>query len=110
MPQPARPILRDRRRSQDLPLPHLQGEELIAAYRSPPGVQRGFCRARGSILPILNPAEELSFTPVGPLDDDPGARLATHAFAASKASRVEIRDELPKFDAYPPGFPPDPAS
>jgi hypothetical protein len=85
----------------------VKGEELVTAYRSSPGLQRGFCRTCGSNLPVLDPAEETSFIPVGTLDDDPGVRPAVHIFVASKAPWVEISDDLPQFDAYPPGFGPD---
>jgi hypothetical protein len=85
----------------------VKGEELIARYRSSPGLQRGFCRTCGSNLPLPDPAEQTFFLPAGTLDDDPRARPAAHIFVASKAPWVEINDDLPQFDEYPPGFGPD---
>jgi hypothetical protein len=41
--------------------------------------------------------------PAGPLDDDPQVRPLAHIFVASKAPWVELHDDLPCFDAYPPG-------
>ena len=72
-----------------------------------PGLKRGFCRTCGSNLPVPDPAEQTLFIPAGTLDDDPGIRPAAHIFVASKAPWVEITDDLPQFDEYPPGFGPD---
>jgi hypothetical protein len=85
----------------------VKGEELVASYQSSPGGQRGFCRTCGSNLPVLEPGAEEFFIPAGTLDDDPGVRPAVHIFVASKAPWVEIDDELPQFDEYPPGFGPE---
>jgi hypothetical protein len=85
----------------------VKGEELVAAYQSSPGLQRGFCRTCGSNLPVPGTAEESLFIPAGTLDDDPGVRPAAHIFVASKAPWVDINDDLPQFDEYPPGFGPD---
>jgi hypothetical protein len=46
------------------------------------------------------------FIPAGALDDDPGVRPAAHIFVGSKAPWYEIRDELPRFDEWPPGYEP----
>jgi hypothetical protein len=85
----------------------LKGEELVTSYESSPGGQRGFCRTCGSNLPVLEPGAKEFFIPAGTLDDDPGVRPAVHIFVASKAPWVEIDDELPQFDEYPPGFGPE---
>ena len=85
----------------------VKGEELVTAYQSSPALQRGFCRICGSNLPVPGASEEMLFIPAGTLDDDPGARPAAHIFVASKAPWVEINDDLPQFDEYPPGFGPD---
>jgi hypothetical protein len=50
------------------------------------------------------PGEEKLYIAAGTLDDDPGTRLQAHIFVASKAPWVEITDDLPQFDEYPPGF------
>ena len=85
----------------------VKGEELVARYRSSPGGHRGFCRTCGSSLPAPDPGAKEFFIPAGTLDDDPGVRPAAHIFVASKAPWVEIGDELPQFDEYPPGFRPE---
>jgi hypothetical protein len=85
----------------------LSGEDLVARYRSSPAGERAFCRTCGSSLPLPDPGEAIAFLPAGTLDDDPGVRPAAHIFVGSKAPWVEIRDDLPQFDEYPPGFGPD---
>jgi hypothetical protein len=81
----------------------LQGEELIAQYQSSPQAVRRFCCRCGSIVP--NPVEgPLAWMPAGSLEPDPGTRPRAHIFVASKAPWYVIADDLPRFDAYPPGF------
>ena len=82
----------------------VKGEELVVRYQSSPGHTRGFCRVCGSSLPDPDPGATSFFLPAGTLDDDPGARPAAHIFVASEASWLEISDELPQFDEYPPGI------
>ena len=82
----------------------VKGEDLVARYRSSPGLERGFCRTCGSNLPVPDAAGEMFFLPAGTLDDDPGVRPAAHIFVASKAPWVVIEDDCPQFDEYPPGF------
>ncbi len=84
----------------------VKGEDLLVRYQSSPGHTRGFCRVCGSSLPDPDPAATPFFLPAGTLDDDPGLQPAAHIFVASKAPWVEIHDELPQFDEYPPGFGP----
>ncbi len=85
----------------------VKGEDLVGDYESSPHLHRGFCRICGSNLPIPIPGVERLFIPAGTLDDDPGARPQAHIFVASKAPWVEITDDLPQFDEYPPGFGPE---
>ncbi len=88
----------------------VKGEDLVARYRSSPGLERGFCRTCGSNLPLPDSAGETFFLPAGTLDDDPGVRPAAHIFVASNAPWVGIEDNFPQFDGYPPGFGPDAGS
>jgi hypothetical protein len=83
----------------------VKGEDLVTFYRSSSAFQRSFCRVCGSNLPILEPGE--IYAPAGALDDDPGIRPQTHIFVGSKAPWVEILDELPRFDEYPPEMAPN---
>lgn len=79
------------------------GVELIARYRSSPGVVRTFCAHCGSTLQFLSDKlPGIIDIALGVLDDDPGIRVPHHIFVASKAPWVEITDGLPQ---YPEGKP-----
>jgi hypothetical protein len=85
----------------------LEGAELV--QRGPewaPGHARSFCRRCGSPAPRVVP--EASIVPIaaGLLDDDPVVRPFGHVFVASKAPYWEIRDSLPQFETWVPGFAP----
>ena len=82
---------------------YLAGEELIRSYRQSERVNRYFCGRCGSPLPMLEPWDPLVGIAAGLFDDDPGARISSHIFVASKAPWWEITDSLPQHDAYPPG-------
>jgi len=86
---------------------YLKGQELITLYQSSPDIQRGFCRICGSRVPIFQKDWPSVVIPAGTLDDDPGARPALHLFTGSKAPWWEIRDELPRFETWPPGYDPE---
>lgn len=78
-----------------------QGERI--AYKASPSYERFFCGVCGSPLPAVG--EDMPvFVPTGLLDSDPGHRAEFHLFVGSKASWFEIEDELPTFEAYPPGI------
>jgi hypothetical protein len=81
----------------------LRGRDDIRTYRSSAALARPFCGRCGSVVPDGEPWEGFVQMPAGALDDDPGVRPLAHIFAASKAPWWEIRDALPRFDAYPPG-------
>lgn len=80
-----------------------RGEAGIARYESSPGNHRCFCPRCGSGVPGA-PFRDHVFVPLGNLEDDPGGRPLAHIFVAHKASWYEITDDLPRFDAYPPGY------
>jgi len=80
----------------------LRGREQVARYGSPPELIRSFCSRCGSVVPG-DAWQGLVFVPAGCFDDDPGVRPMSHIFVASKAPWDDISDELPQFDAYPPG-------
>jgi len=82
---------------------YTRGEDLVLAYRSSPGLDRVFCRVCGSSLAVVEPSTGKVFVAAGTLDDDPGIRLRSHEFVASKPAWVEILDDRPAFDEYEPG-------
>jgi len=81
----------------------LRGEDRIVRYESSPGFERPFCSRCGSVV-AGDPHDGQVFMPVGCLDGDPGARPLAHIFVASRAPWHAIADDLPRFDAYPPGY------
>ncbi len=83
----------------------LQGRESMASHESSPGTFRSFCGRCGSVVPDGAAWQGWVGLPAGPFDGDLGVRPACHLFAASRAPWDEIHDDLPRFDAYPPGFP-----
>jgi hypothetical protein len=80
----------------------LRGGDRITRYESSPGFIRPFCPRCGSTVPG-DAHDGRVFMPAGCLDGDPGVRPLAHIFVASKAPWWEIQDDLPRFDAYPPG-------
>jgi hypothetical protein len=83
------------------------GEDQVATYPSAPDNVRCFCRTCGSNLPKRNRSGQSMIVPLGCMDDDPGLRPMLHIFAGSKAPWHEIRDELPCFEEWVPGFGPE---
>ncbi|HXJ36832.1 MAG TPA: GFA family protein [Candidatus Eisenbacteria bacterium] len=83
----------------------LRGREGVQRYESSPGFFRPFCGRCGSVVPDGELAwEDRVAMPAGPLEGDPGVRPLAHIFVGSKASWFEIRGDIPRFDAEPPGF------
>ncbi len=81
----------------------LSGEGVILQYESSPGFFRPFCGVCGSVVAGGSEGGLMAF-PVGTLEGDFKERPLAHIFAADRAPWHEIHDELPRFDAYPPGF------
>jgi hypothetical protein len=81
-----------------------RGAARVVIYRSSADGRRCFCPRCGSVAPNPSADGRFVFLPIGCLDDDPGARPLAHLFVGSKAPWHEISDDLPRYDAYPPGF------
>jgi hypothetical protein len=83
----------------------LRGQDDVVQFRLP-GAQifgNSFCGHCGGPVPRELPGAEVFLVPAGALDDDPGLRPQAHIYVASKAPWFEITDDLPQFDALPPG-------
>lgn len=79
------------------------GGELVREYESSPGKVRAFCSTCGSpILSRRSSMPEVVRVRAGSLNEDLPVRPSFHIFAAHKANWWEIRDELPRFDEFPP--------
>jgi hypothetical protein len=78
------------------------GEESLAAFESSPNKFRYFCSVCGS--PIYSQGEktrQVVSVRSGTLRQDPGIRVAYHAFVTSKAPWVHIHDNQPQFSEWP---------
>jgi hypothetical protein len=78
------------------------GKELLSGFNSSPGKFRYFCSGCGS--PIYSHGEQTKHVVAvrcGSLKQDPGLRVAYHAFATSKAAWDEIHDGLPQLEGRP---------
>jgi len=77
------------------------GKESVAAFESSPNKFRHFCSVCGS--PIYSQGEktkQVVSVRCGTLQQDPGTRVAYHAFVASKAPWVDIHDNQPQFSEW----------
>ena len=76
----------------------LAGSELLTAYRATPGKERLFCKRCGS--PLFSrrddKPEQLRLR-VGTLMATGDARVASHAYVASKLDWFDIGDEAPRY-------------
>ncbi len=81
-----------------------RGEDAMGGYASSPASRRQFCSRCGSPLPGEPGPGRPMILPSGCLDDDPGLPLSAHIFVASKAGWHEIAEDVPCFDAFPPGM------
>lgn len=77
------------------------GEALVRIYETPSREGWCFCSECGSTLAGTGQGIVTSIT-LGSVDGDPGIRPESHIFAGSKAPWYEIRDDLPRFDEWPP--------
>lgn len=80
----------------------LRGADRVVGWESTPGFFKCFCGRCGSVVPS-DASDGRVFMPAGNFDDDPGLRPISHIFVASKAPWFDIEDDLPRFDAFPPG-------
>lgn len=79
----------------------LQGEDAIVHYRSSSAFERPFCKHCGSSLPSVS--ETVVVCHSGLLDDFSEPPRA-HIFAKDASPMYAVKDELRRFDDYPPGY------
>ena len=82
----------------------ISGRDNVTAYRSSEHGQRCFCRTCGSPTPLPLPAQKMVIAPAGNLEGDPGIRPQMHIFTGSMPPGYVITDDLPQYEAYPPGW------
>lgn len=83
----------------------IKGEEHVSSYKLPTArfFTHVFCDTCGSGLPRIDSERKIAVTPLGALDDDPGAKAVDNIFVAYKARWYDITDDLPAYDELPPG-------
>lgn len=81
-----------------------KGETKIKIYKVPEAkhFSHAFCGTCGSGMPRVDSGRQISVTPLGSLDDDPGFRPVHNIFVASKAAWYNITDGLPEYAEMPP--------
>ncbi len=84
----------------------VSGEEHVKEYWGGEGesTSKTFCEICGSSLisRLVNDPDYIGL-PIGGLEQDPGIRPIAHLFVGSKAPWHEITDDLPQYEAWPPG-------
>jgi hypothetical protein len=79
----------------------LTGADHVQTYRSSPAGVRPFCPTCFAVAPTV--AGETVYLPAGNLEDPLAELRAVHAYVGSKASWHTLADDLPRYDAAPPG-------
>ena len=82
----------------------ISGEDRLGRYQSSPNGVRTFCRVCGSAGPTTIPELGIAVAPAASLEGELGIKPQSHLFVGSKAPWDAITDDLPTFDAHPPGF------
>jgi hypothetical protein len=78
----------------------LAGESGVARFESSPGVRRSFCSVCGGGVAIV--LDDQVVIPAAALDDALEARPQLHFFAGEKVDWIDIADEIPAFETWPP--------
>jgi hypothetical protein len=80
------------------------GEEAVREYRNPEGF-RYFCeRCGGRLFNRPMSTDAVRILAVATLDQDPAERPVMHVNVESKAAWYDILDDLPQYEALPPGL------
>jgi hypothetical protein len=77
---------------------------VLQPYASSTKGVREYCPSCGThVLVHGQTSDDSVAVPVGTLDGDPDVSVTSHIFVKDKVSWFEINDDLPQFDAWPPG-------
>ena len=81
----------------------LRGESLVTDYKVPEARFFGtaFCSRCGGEAPRISRERGVAVIPAGALDTEPGIMPEASIFVGSKASWIEIGDDLPQFQEMP---------
>ncbi len=75
-------------------------QDTVRDYASTPALTRSFCGSCGSVVPGSDDEGKFVYVPAGCHDE--GVSADSHIFVASKAPWLDIVDNLPRHDHYPP--------
>jgi hypothetical protein len=78
------------------------GQDKICIYQSSEKGQRPFCPKCGSSVAAVT--GKLAYMPAGNLEGDISRSLDSHIFVAHKACWVDVPDDAPQFDEFPPDY------
>ena len=79
----------------------------LSQYASSARGVREYCSQCGShVLVHGQTADDSVAVPAGTFDGDPDISVTAHMFVKDKVSWYEIEDELPQYEAWPPGIEP----
>ena len=83
----------------------LAGYESLQPFESSEGGYRAFCPSCGThILVHGQTGDDTLAFPAGTLDGDPDITIIGHMFVADKVGWLQINDDLPRHDGWPPGL------
>ena len=82
----------------------VSGEDEIRTFESDSGYATSFCGRCGSPTPSVREDEGHVVLTPGTLDAGYAGRLVRHIFVGSKAGWDVITDDIPQFEAMPPGY------
>lgn len=80
------------------------GADRISRFEAEGAGGRPFCSSCGSTVPDGTAFHGMVGVPAGNFDGDIGLAPTSHIFWASRAGWLDVRDDLPRFDAWPPGL------
>lgn len=83
---------------------YISGEDSLQHYNSSRSHDRVFCAECGSnIMVALDDEPDDYYVSMGSVNGDPALPPGYHIYVGSKAPWHEINDDLPKYEANPPG-------
>ncbi|MEO2172827.1 MAG: GFA family protein [bacterium] len=81
---------------------YLSGESELKSYAFSENADSLFCSHCGSTLLVdYKPDADMLYLVMGAVNEDVECPKGFHQFVGSKASWVEVNDELPQFDEWP---------
>ena len=84
-----------------------RGEQELVAYQSSADGFREFCSSCGTHVLVHGQTGDGNLAlPAGTLDGDPPLRIMGHMYTEALVNWFEIKDALPQYERWPPGYGP----